>query len=56
MSSPEASRVTTETLPLNLVRMDSGYPANTVSSFTVGALSATAFCAFGYLLYTWFGS
>jgi hypothetical protein len=43
-------------MPFSLVRIDAGYPANTASSFTVGALSTTALCALGYLLYTWFGA
>ena len=41
---------------VELPRLDHGCNMNSVLSFTVGALSATAVCAVGYLLYNWFWS
>lgn len=40
---------------VELPRMDLGCEMNSVLSFTVGVLSATAVCAIGYLVYNWLG-
>ncbi len=39
---------------VELPRFDYGCNMNSVLSFTVGAVSASAVCAVGYLVYTWF--
>lgn len=39
---------------IELPRLDYGCNMNSVLSFTVGALSATAVCAVGYLVYNLF--
>jgi hypothetical protein len=43
-----------QTTHFELPRMDLGCQMNSVLSFTVGSLSATAVCAIGYLVYNWF--
>jgi len=42
-----------DTSHVELPRMDMGCQMNSVLSFTVGALSATAICALGYFVYNW---
>jgi hypothetical protein len=54
MSSPEDPNMSAESTHVELPRMDWGCQMNSVLSFTVGALSATAICAVGYFLYHWF--
>ena len=54
MSSPEDPEMNAESTHVELPRWDAGCTMNSVLSFTVGALSATAACAIGYLLYNYF--
>jgi len=43
-----------ESTHVELPRWDAGCTMNSVLSFTVGMLSATAVCAIGYLVYNFF--
>ena len=43
-----------ESTHVELPRMNLGCHMNSVLSFTVGALSATAACLVGYLIYNWY--
>lgn len=54
MSSPEDPEMNAQSTHVELPRMDLDCHMNSVLSFTVGALSATAVCAIGYLIYTWY--
>ena len=43
-----------QTTHVALPRIDYGCTMNSVLSFTVGAVTASAVCAVGFLIYQWF--